>query len=68
MVKSSIRFKNEGESLNEILKSLTSSMYILYIPIGWKMEQDKKWAGANSDLLCSYLLLSKNYLREKLNE
>ena len=40
MVKSSTRFKNAGESLIEILKSLTSSMYILYIPVGCKMEQD----------------------------
>uniref|UniRef100_A0A0A9J7R4 Uncharacterized protein n=1 Tax=Arundo donax TaxID=35708 RepID=A0A0A9J7R4_ARUDO len=34
MVKSSIRFKNAGQSLIEILKSLTSSKYILYIPLG----------------------------------
>ena len=68
MVKSSTRFKNAGESLMEILKSLTSSMYILYIPEGWKMEQDKIWEGDNSDLLYSYLLIVNNYLREKMNE
>lgn len=47
MVKSSIRFKKAGESLMEIFKSLTSSMYILYIPLGWKMELDKIWDGEN---------------------
>ena len=67
MVKSSTRFKNAGESLIEILKSLTSSMYILYIPVGCKMEQDKIWEGDNSHLLFSYLLVN-NYLREKMNE
>jgi len=51
MVKSSIRFKNAGESLMEILKSLSSSMYILYIPLGWKMELDKIWEGDNYDLI-----------------
>lgn len=51
MVKSSIRFKKAGESLMEIFKSLTSSMYILYIPLGWKMELDKIWDGENSVVL-----------------
>jgi hypothetical protein len=41
-VKSTIKLKNAGEFLVEILKSLTSSTYILYIPIGWKMEQGEK--------------------------
>ena len=67
MVKSSIRLKNAGESLMEILKSLSSSMYILYIPLGWKMELDKIWAGDNCDNL-NLFTIANNYLREKMNE
>jgi hypothetical protein len=49
MVKSSIRFMNAGESLAEILESLTSSMYILYISTDWKMKPSKRRGGANSN-------------------
>jgi hypothetical protein len=54
MVKSSIRFKNAGESLIEILKSLTSSMYILYIPVGWKWNKIRY--GKETILTCSTVI------------